>query len=157
MAPAKLFDLAGVDMDAIVYDLAAIEETNPHRGHMRMLDGVIHLNDAKTESVGFKDVRDDEFWVAGHIPGRPIFPGILQIELAAQLASLVFQKRTNDGRFMGFTGLDKVKFRGQVVPGDRLIMLIKEVQFRPRRFIIDARGYVEDVLVVQAQVTGMPI
>ena len=122
-----------------------------------MLDGVIHLNDAKTECIGFKDVRDDEFWVAGHIPGRPIFPGVLQIELAAQLASFVFQKRTDDGRFMGFTGIDKVKFRGQVVPGNRLIILIKEVQFRPRRFIIDACGYIDGGLVVQAQITGMPI
>ena len=157
MAPPILFDITGIDLDKVIYDTENIESVNPHRSHMRMLDGITYINDLKNEAIGFRIVREDEFWVAGHIPGRPIFPGVLMIELAAQLASFVRHLRINDNSFMGFTGVDAVKFRGQVVPGDRLFMLIKEVQFRPRRFICDAQGYVNDSFVFQGQVTGMPL
>ena len=70
--------------------------------------------------IGYKDVRPDEFWVSGHIPGRPLLPGVLMIEAGAQLAS--FYTRTYVGwkGFIGFGGVDEVKFRMQVPPGVRM-------------------------------------
>src|SRR5688572_28756135 len=80
MVPPHLFDLSAIDLNTVQHDAAAVERVNPHRGAMRMLDGVIHLSPDQEYALAFKDVRDDEFWVPGHIPGRPIFPGVLMIE-----------------------------------------------------------------------------
>ena len=156
MAPSTLFDISHIDMDQIQFSVEEIEAINPHRGHMRLLDGVIWANDELTEAVAFKDIRDDEFWVEGHIPGRPLFPGVLMVEAAAQLASFVTVKRLEGVTFLGFTGADAAKFRGQVVPGDRLIVLAKEIDFRPRRFICLAQGFVNGRLAFEVKITGMP-
>ena len=157
MAPELLFDLSSIDQDKPQYSVEDVERCNPHRGHMRMIDGVIWANEGFSEGLGYKDVRDDEFWVAGHIPGRPLFPGVLMVEMIAQLASFMHFNRMSHSKFMGFTAIDQVKFRGQVVPGDRLLMLVKEVSFRPRRFICAGQGLINGKLVFEGQITGMPI
>lgn len=157
MTPPFLFDISGMDLELVTVDAAGIERINPHRGAMRMLDGIIHLSDDQTQVVAFKDVRSDEFWVAGHIPGRPLFPGVMMLEAAAQLASYVTLKRIGQQVFMGFVGADKVKFRRLVEPGDRLILLCRQVQFRRRRFVCDAQGLVNGHLVFEATITGMPV
>jgi 3-hydroxyacyl-[acyl-carrier-protein] dehydratase len=160
MVPTTLFDLSGIDLQKVQLGVDEVERTNPHRGHMRLLDGIIWLPPASEvldRGVAFKDVKADEFWVAGHIPGRPLFPGVLMIEAAAQLASFVFLRRTPGVKFLGFSGVDDVKFRGQVVPGDRLVLLGKEVDCRPRRIICDAQGFVRGTMVFEARITGMPI
>ena len=107
--------------------------------------------------MAFKDVRDDEFWVRGHIPGRPLLPGVLMIEAAAQMSSLYYKYVQKDPRFLGFGAVDGVKFRGQVVPGDRLLLLGKAVEIRSRRAVFDTQGVVGDKLVFEARITGMPI
>ena len=60
-------------------------------------------------------------------------------------------------QFVGFIGCDGVKFRGQVVPGQRLYLLGKEVQIKPRRFICDVQGVVDGTLVFEGTIMGMPI
>lgn len=157
MVPSLLFDLGGVDLDAVQFDVQEIERTNPHRGDMRLLDGVTFAADDFLCAIAYKNIRDDEFWVAGHIPGRPLFPGVLMIEAAAQLASFMTIRKWPKLRFLGFTRVNKVSFRGQVVPGDKLYILAKAVNFRPRRFICAAQGMVNGSLVFEAQVVGMPI
>lgn len=149
-----LVDLSEIDFDQIMGDVEKIESINPHRGDMRHLDKVIWCNDEWTQGIGIKNIRDDEFWVAGHIPGRPIFPGVLQIEAGAQLSSFVVRHRFPDG-FLGFTRVTDCSFRGQVVPGDTLILLTREVKANRRRFVTDAQGIVNDKLVFEAQISGM--
>ena len=157
MAPPLLFDISKIDLDHLAYDVDGIERANPHRGAMRMLDGVIWENEDASEALAFHDVREDEFWVPGHIPGRPLFPGVLMIETAAQLASFLFLLRLGRDVFMGFAGLDEVKFRGQVTPGQRLLMLCQEADLRKRRSICRTQGIVDGKLVYEGVVTGMPI
>lgn len=157
MPPSLLFDLKGIDLDHVQYDVEAIQHTNPQRGAMHMLDGILYVNEGQSRAVAYKDVREDEFWVPGHIPGRPLFPGVLMIEAAAQLASFLVIRRLGTIKFMGFVAADQVKFRSQVVPGDRLYILGEEVQFRPRRFICAAQGVVNGEMVFEATVTGMPM
>jgi len=157
MVPPILFDLSNINLNAVEHDVDAIERVNPHRGHMRMLDGIIYMSPEQDRAVAFKDVRADEFWVPGHIPGRPIFPGVLMIEAAAQLASFVSLHRLPGVKFLGFAGVDHVKFRGQVVPGDRLLFLGKEVEFRPRRIICQGQGLVNGTTVFEATIIGMPM
>ena len=157
MAPPLLVDLAKVDLGRVVMSIDEIRQYNPHRYEMEQLSGVIHLDAAAGQIVAFKDVRADEFWVRGHIPGRPLLPGVLMIEAAAQMSSLYYKRVTGDARFLGFGGVDAVKFRGQVAPGDRLLLLGQVVEIRGRRAVFDTQGVVGDRLVFEARITGMPI
>lgn len=157
MPPTLLLDITGIDMDGVAYDTAAIEAINPHRGAMRMIDTVAYASDDLTELVAYRDIGTDEFWVEGHIPGRPIFPGVLMIEAAAQLASFSCLKRMPEEGFMGFAGVDGVKFRGQVFPGDRLYIILKEREFRRRRSICDVQGLCHGTLVFEGTINGMPM
>lgn len=157
MAPQFLFDISRIDLGTVSYGPDVIEKINPHRGNMRLLDGIIHINDAIDEAVAYHDVRDDEFWVEGHIPGRPLFPGVLMIEAAAQLASYITLLHYPDVKFIGFAGVDNVKFRGQVVPGDRMLVLGKALEFRRRRSTCNSQCLVNGKVVFEAKITGMPI
>ncbi len=157
MPPKALLDLSTIDLRRVQFDAAAIEAVNPHRGHMRMLDGVIYEAPDRKSAVAFKDVRADEFWVAGHIPGRPLFPGVLMIEAAAQLASFVMLRQLPEDQrqFMGFVEANAAKFRAQVVPGDRLLLVAREAQTRRRRTVCEAQGWVNSTMVFEVAVTGM--
>jgi 3-hydroxyacyl-[acyl-carrier-protein] dehydratase len=157
MAPLLLVDLGRIDLGRVVMTIEEIRQYNPHRYEMEQLSGVIHLDPQAGQVVAFKDVRPDEFWVRGHIPGRPLLPGVLMIEAAAQMSSLYYKKVQNDPRFLGFGGVDGVKFRGQVVPGDRLLLLGQAIEIRNRRAVFDTQGVVADRLVFEARITGMPI
>lgn len=157
MAPTLLFDISGIDLGSDLYDTAAIEAINPHRGAMRLIDAIVYESDDLTEYVAHRDIGADEFWVEGHIPGRPIFPGVLMIEAAAQLSSFITLKKMTGEAFMGFAGVDRVKFRGQVKPGDRLVILIRETEHRRRRCTCLAQGLVGGNLVFEATIKGMPM
>jgi len=159
MAPQLLFDLSAHDLDAVLHGPEHIESFNPHRGCMRLLDAIVweDFSTPNPKAIGYKDVRDDEFWVPGHIPGRPIFPGVLMIEAAAQFASYLTMNSLEKVDFIGFAGVDNVKFRGQVVPGDRLYILIDGFNMKPRRSICKAQGVVNGNLVFEAIITGMPM
>jgi len=156
MAPQLLFDISDIDMEGLVYDAQAIEKINPHRGVMRLIDGIIYTTEGLKHTLAYRDVRDDEFWVAGHIPGRPIFPGVLMIEAGAQVASFNCLSQ-QDVKFMGFAGLEDVKFRGQVVPGDRLLILCELTELRARRSKSRVQGLVDGRLVFEATIIGMPL
>jgi len=157
MAPTYLFDLAQIDLTKLAFTIDDIEAINPQRGHMRMLDGIIWTDDKFSMALGYKDTREDEFWVPGHIPGRPLLPGVLMVEAAAQISSFMINKRDPSVGFIGFTGLDNVKFRKQVPPNERLYLLGREVKFNKRRVICDIQGMHAGDLVFEARVTGMSI
>jgi 3-hydroxyacyl-[acyl-carrier-protein] dehydratase len=106
--------------------------------------------------AGYRDVRADEFWVKAHIPGRPLFPGVLMIETAAQLVSYYVMKCYPDKGFVGFGGVDGVKFRGAVQPGDRLVLLGKMLEIRGlRRAVGQTQGLVNGQMVYEGKITGM--
>ena len=157
MVPLLLFDISGLDLTKIHYDAQAIERVNPQRGVMRLIDSVVYESESRDSMVAIKDVLADEFWVEGHIPGRPLFRGVFMIEAAAQVASFISLRKMTGTSFMGFVGVDEVKFRGQVVPGDRLMILCKEIEFRPRRCVCKTQALVNGSLVFEATIKGMPI
>ena len=107
--------------------------------------------------VGLRDIKADEWWTRGHVPGRPLFPGVLMIEAAAQLAGFFGKKVLGSQRFIGFGGVDKVKFREAVVPPAKMYILAKGIEVRPRRIVCDVQGVVDGRLVFEGQVTGVPM
>lgn len=155
MPPQFLFDLSGIDLNVVSYDQEAVRAMNPQRGHMEHLNGVIWADPPTGRILGFKDVRHDEFWVDGHIPGRPLLPGVLMIECGAQLASFFTRKFMGWDGFIGFSAVDGVKFRQQVTPGCRLYMLGERIWERHRRVFCRVQGVVNGTLVFEAGITGM--
>ena len=155
MPPEPLLDLSAVDTDTILVDREAIYQVNPHAFEFRQLDGICWMDADAGTIVGYRDVGADEFWVRGHIPGRPIFPGVLMIEAAAQLVSYFVMAQQPGKGFLGFGGVDDVKFRGSVEPGQRIIMLGKMVEVRPRRCVGATQAFVDGQMVYQGTITGM--
>ncbi len=159
MPAEPLFPYEHVDFEHPMADIEAVKAINPHRGDMIQIDGVATWSDDFSEGVGWRDVRDDEFWVPGHIPGRPLLPGVLMIEAAAQLASFIHIKGSplGESSFLGFTRCDDCAFRGVVVPGDRLVMLAKSMSRNRRRFVSRCQGFVRGNLTFEVTVTGMQV
>jgi len=157
MPPQLLIDPASYDPGKVVMTIDQIRKYNAQRWEMEQLSGVLKFDPEVGEIVTFKDLSQEEFWIRGHVPGRPLMPGVIMIEAAAQMCSLYFGLVAPSDRFIGFGGVDSVKFRGQVVPGDRLTMLGKLIELRPRRAIFDTQGLVDGKMVFQARITGMPI
>jgi 3-hydroxyacyl-[acyl-carrier-protein] dehydratase len=155
MPTEPIIDLGAIDLAARVMSRDQIALVNAHRGAMAMLDAVVWLNEDLSQGVAVKHVRPDEFWVAGHIPGRPLMPGVLMIESGAQLASLIYYKRTGIEFFAGFTRIENVVFRGQVVPGDDFYLLCREVKFSHKRFVTDIQGVVNGQIVFEGCISGM--
>jgi 3-hydroxyacyl-[acyl-carrier-protein] dehydratase len=155
MPPQTLYDISNIDLNRIVYDQEEIRRCIPQRGDMEMLDAIVHAKPEQGEIIGYKDVRDNEFWVEGHIPGRPLFPGVLMVEAGAQLASFYCRKFLDIKGFIGFGGVDNVKFRGQVVPGQRLYIVGLKLWYRHHRICCDVQGLVDGARVFEAQITGV--
>lgn len=157
MAADLFFDISHIPLDQIAVSYDEVGRLNPQCGDMRQLDHVIWLSPDHTQALGVKTVRDDEFWVPGHIPGRPIFPGVLMIEAGAQLVSVLFKTKTGNLTFLGFIRCDEVVFRHQVVPGDKFLILGKEHIRTNRRFVSKVQGVVGDKLVFEATISGMGV
>ena len=154
--PAKPFvDISTIDFDNLVADQEGIYALNPHRHEFMLLDGIVHMAPKERTIVGYRDVKGDEFWVRGHIPGRPLFPGVLMIEAAAQLVGYLALRLQNREDFLGFAGVTDVKFRGTVTIGDRLVLIGHMVELRDRRCVADTQGYVDGQQVFQGRITGM--
>ena len=157
MPPQTVIDLSKIDLNNVVVDKEGIRKVNPQRFEMEHLDGIIYIDTDQSEMVGFKNVREDEFWVRGHIPGRPLLPGVIMIEAAAQLASYYTRAVMHTKGFFGFGGVDEVKFRGTVSPPAKLILLCKALEVRPKRSICCVQGFVDEKMVFEAKITGMPV
>lgn len=155
MAGQLLFDISTINLKTVAVSADDVAKMNPQCGDMRQLDHVVWHNADFSELLGMKAVRPDEFWVPYHIPGRPLLPGVLMIEAAAQLCSIQFKRKSRSPAFLGFTRCDNIVFRGQVVPGDTLYLLGKEVNFGVRRFVSDVQGVVNGKLVFEGRITGM--
>ena len=146
-----------LDFDNPVADRDGIMKVNPHRFEMLLLDGVIYASG--DTSAGYLDIRDDAFWIRGHFPDRPIMPGVLICESAAQLMSyFALTHDLVDSGIVGLGGFDNVRVRGQVVPGDRLILMFRTVRVRRNQmFTADFQGWVNQTMVVDGSVRGVAL
>lgn len=152
-----LFDLSGIDLSARIADRTEIERINPHRGSMALLDWIVWHTPDCTRIVGLKQIRSDEFWVAGHFPGKAMLPGVLMIEIGAQLACYAYNSRRREPNVCAFLRIENAAFRAMVQPGDDLYVLAQEVKFGRRQFECDLQGIVGDRVAFDARISGMSI
>jgi len=154
MPPQLLYDISGIDLDRVLFDQEAIRQCNPQRGAMEHLNAIVYAEPEQGRIVGYKDVRDDEFWVQGHIPGRPLLPGVIMIEAGAQLASFYTRKYSHWKGFIGFSGAEEVRFRLPVPPGNRLHIVGQKDWERHGRFRCRVQGIVNGSLAFEAAIVG---
>jgi 3-hydroxyacyl-[acyl-carrier-protein] dehydratase len=155
MPTSPLIDLASIDLSQRLMDRRAIAEYLPHRGPIAMLDALIWQDDPPNAAVAVCHIPHDVWWRDGHIPGTPLMPGVLMIEAAAQLASLIYYMRSEKDWFAGFTRVNDVAFRGQVRPGDDLHLICVGRKFNPKRFVTAIQGVVGGQIVFDGEISGM--
>jgi 3-hydroxyacyl-[acyl-carrier-protein] dehydratase len=118
-----------------ILNIEDIHRLLPHRYPFSLVDRIIKYVPEKV-AVGIKNVTFNEPHFQGHFPGRPIMPGVLIVEAMAQVGGIVLTQMPEfppNGLFM-FAGIDKVRFRRPVVPGDQLIMTVELLSIKRRRF-----------------------
>jgi 3-hydroxyacyl-[acyl-carrier-protein] dehydratase len=104
-----------------VHTTREIEALIPHRWPLLMVDRIVEYDPEQKRIVGIKAITATEFWAQGHFPGLPILPGVLQVEALAQTMAVYVAKQPGFGDRIGlFAGIDEVRFKRIVVPGDVL-------------------------------------
>ncbi len=158
MPPVLLFDLSQIDLDADpVLGRETIDKVNPQRYEMQQLDGVLWYDKEQFHVLGYKDVTENEFWIRGHIPSRPLMPGVIMIECAAQLLSFFVRHVYGIEGFIGFAGIESAKFRAAVTPGQRLHLLGYLTKFKGRKYTAAVQGVVDGTVVFETVVSGMKV
>ena len=138
---------------SVMIDVREIMEIMPHRYPFLLVDRIESLKEGE-EIVGIKNVTINEPFFAGHFPGNPIMPGVLIIEAMAQVGGvLAFHSSPKEwaGSLVYFMGIDKVRFRKPVVPGDQLRLKLTTIRQKQRVFKMRGEAYVEDTLVAEAE------
>ena len=158
-AKSLLYDISKIDFDNVVADIDAIREVNQQRYEMEQLTAVVYESMEEQVCIGYKDISTREFWVRGHMPRMPLMPGVIMLEAAAQISAYFAQKYDCLGaKVIGFGGLEEVRFRDPVIPGDRLILISKLLKARRNRMIIcQFQGVVGERIVVDGILKGIPI
>jgi 3-hydroxyacyl-[acyl-carrier-protein] dehydratase len=126
-------------------DREAIKKIIPHREPMLLMDEVF-LKDG--EARGRYTVRGDEFFLRGHFPGNPVVPGVILCEMMGQSACLLVDKEGEGGFTPYFTGMNHVKFKNKVLPGDTIEFKSQLIKIKRPFYFIRSAGYVQEKLCV---------
>lgn len=133
-------------------DIKEIIEALPHRYPMLLVDRVLEVGEDSI--VALKNVTINEPFFTGHFPKYPVMPGVLIMEALAQAAGVLeLSKEENKGKLVFYAGMDKVKFKKQVVPGDQLVVTVKVVKRRGTIAVVDAIAEVDGQLAASGTLT----
>lgn len=141
-----------VPANQVVFTIEEIQRVLPHRYPFALVDRILEYVPGQ-KAVGLKNVSFNEQYFQGHIPGKPIMPGVLMVEAMAQVGGVVLTKMPGmEGKFFVFAGIEKVRFRRPVVPGDQLIMTVELLSFKRNRIAkMQGEGTVDGQLTVHGE------
>lgn len=135
-------------------DVEAIKEILPHRYPFLLIDRVTELDLEAKEVVAIKNVTINEGFFQGHFPNDPVMPGVLVVEAMAQAGGIMACLATGvhkTGMAFYFAGLDKVRFRQPVRPGDQLVLKTKALRAGAKVWKMGGQAFVDDTLVASAE------
>lgn len=134
------------------FNIQEIHQLLPHRYPFALVDRIIDYVPGE-KAVGIKNVTFNEPFFPGHIPNFPLMPGVLMVEAMAQVGGIILvQLPGMEGKFFAFAGIDKVRFRRPVTPGDRLTMTVELLSLKQNRIAkMQGRGEVDGELVVKGE------
>ena len=129
-----------------------IESIIPHREPFLLIDEIVELEPGK-RVVAKKHVKEDEFWVKGHFPNQPVQPGVLTIEMLAQAGAVcILSVPENKGKIAFFGGIDKARFKRQVLPGDVVTLNVEIIKIKGSIGVGKAIATVDGKKAVSAQI-----
>jgi len=132
------------------YGITDVMRLLPHRYPFLLVDRVLKVEGWR-RAVGIKNVTINEPFFEGHFPGQPLMPGVLQLEALAQLSGFLLQRKMeHTGKLVVLASIDKVRFRGGVVPGDQLRLEVETLRMSSNRATIKAQGKVGKRIVSEA-------
>ena len=152
-----ILDFSEYDLNHVVADVEEIRRYNPQRFEMEQLTAICYEDPVSHACVGYKDLGPGEFWVRGHMPGMPLMPGVIMCEAAAQLASYFSHKHKLMEGVIGFGGLQDVRFRGVVRPGDRFVIVSRLLKLRRSIMTCEFQCFVNQSLVCEGILKGVSI
>ena len=153
-----ILDPSEYDLDHVVADTEEIRRYNRQRFEMEQLTAIVFDDPVRNICVGYKNLTHNEFWTRGHMPERPLMPGVIMCEAAAQMASYYVQKhQLMDCEVVGFGGLKDVRFRGIVEPGERFVIVAKLLKVRSVMLTSQFQCFVRDNLVCEGILKGIPL
>ena len=152
-----IIDLATLDLSKDVVSDEELRRCLPQTDTFKLLDGICHLDVANNVAVGYKDWDEDPWWAKGHIPGRPLMPGVLMIEGGAQIATFLVKQQAAwaSDQMIGLAGIDDVRVRGQVVPPARVYFVSSIQKISGRRLArMNAQVFCDGSMKMEMVVMG---
>jgi 3-hydroxyacyl-[acyl-carrier-protein] dehydratase len=145
--------------DPALPDLGRLMRMLPHRYPFLLVDRVLELDDQ--HALTLKNVTFNEPFFMGHFPGHPVMPGVLIVEALAQSAGVLAMRIAGgaeaSNRLLMLTGLDRVRFRRRVIPGDQLRMEVRLLKSRGPLWKMEAVARVDGELVAEGEISAMEV
>jgi 3-hydroxyacyl-[acyl-carrier-protein] dehydratase len=155
---ALILDFSEYNLDHVVADIEEIRRHNQQRFEMEQLTAICFEDPVRGLCVGFKDLTADEFWCRGHMPGMPLMPGVIMCEAAAQLSSYYIHRfNLMEADVVGFGGLEEVRFRGVVRPGDRFVIVSRLLKVRRMIMTCEFQCFVNQNMVCEGILKGVAL
>lgn len=153
-----ILDPSKYDLNHVIAGIDEIRRYNRQRFEMEQLTAIVYEDPVNSVCVGYKDLGPNEFWARGHMPGKPLMPGVVMCEAAAQLASYFTQKyKLMNTPVVGFGGLKDVRFRGVVQPGERFVVMARLLKVRSMMLTSEFQCLVRDNMVCEGVLMGIPL